>query len=79
MPAKAGIHDFFAAPASSAFMRLTEQSWMPAFAGMTGFFGGHRHIFASLAAQLRAPLIFGYSNERSLEANLPIPSKQILI
>jgi len=43
MPAKAprgasrGIHDFFAAPGSSAFVTLTEKSWMPAVAGMTGF------------------------------------------
>ena len=27
---------------------------MPAFAGMTGFFGGNSHIFASLASLLRA-------------------------
>ncbi len=35
MPAKAGIHDFFGAPGSSAFVTLTEKSWIPAFAGMT--------------------------------------------
>jgi hypothetical protein len=37
MPAQAGIHDFFAAPGSSAFVTLTKKSWMPAFAGMTGW------------------------------------------
>ncbi len=36
MPAQAGIHDFFAAAGSNAFVTLTEKSWMPAFAGMTG-------------------------------------------
>jgi len=36
MPAQAGIHDFVAAPGSSAFVTPTEKSWMPAFAGMTG-------------------------------------------
>jgi hypothetical protein len=36
MPAKAGIHDFLAAPRTSAFLSLTVKSWMPAFAGMTG-------------------------------------------
>jgi len=36
MPAKAGIHDFLASPGSSVFVLLTEKSWMPAFAGMTG-------------------------------------------
>ena len=35
MPAKAGFHDFLAAPGPSAFVTLTEKSWMPAFAGMT--------------------------------------------
>jgi hypothetical protein len=38
MPAQAGIHDFVAARESSAFVTLTEKSWMPAFAGMTRFF-----------------------------------------
>ncbi len=32
---------------------------MPAFAGMTRFFGGSRHTFASLDAQLRAPSYSG--------------------
>jgi hypothetical protein len=45
MPAKAGIHDFLEAPGSSAFVTLTEKSWMPAFAGMTRFFGDRRHTF----------------------------------
>jgi hypothetical protein len=46
MPAKAGIHDFFAAPGSSAFVTLTEKSWMPACAGMTGEgAGGGRNPF----------------------------------
>jgi hypothetical protein len=39
---------------------------MPAKAGMTRFFGGHRHTFAPLAAQLRAPFIFGFSIARSI-------------
>jgi hypothetical protein len=37
---------------------------MPAFAGMTRFFGGHRPTFAALAAQLGASLIFGFSSGR---------------
>jgi hypothetical protein len=52
MPAKAGIHDFLAAPGSSAFMTLTEKSWMPqgahrgALTGMTGEgAGGGRNPF----------------------------------
>jgi hypothetical protein len=45
MPAQAGIHDFLGAPGSSAFGTLTKKSWMPAFAGMTRFFGGHRLTF----------------------------------
>jgi hypothetical protein len=36
MPAKAGIHDFLAAPGSIAVVTLIKKSWMPAFAGMTG-------------------------------------------
>ncbi len=46
MPAKAGIRDFLAAPGPSAFVTLTEKSWMPAFAGMTGGgAGGDRNPF----------------------------------
>jgi hypothetical protein len=35
MPAKAGIHDCFAALGSSEFVTMAKKSWMPAFAGMT--------------------------------------------
>ncbi len=49
MPAKAGIHDLLAAPKLRAFVTLTEKSWMPAFAGMTGErAGGGRNPFLRL-------------------------------
>jgi hypothetical protein len=57
MPAKAGIHDFFVSVTKALDPGAAKKSWMPACAGMTGFFCGHRHIFAYLAYQRRAPLI----------------------
>jgi hypothetical protein len=36
MPAKAGIPHFATGGGSRTFVSLTEKSWMPAFAGMTG-------------------------------------------
>jgi hypothetical protein len=55
MPAKAGIHHFSFSVTKVLHPSAAKKSWMPAYAGMTGFFGGHRHISASLAAQLHAP------------------------
>jgi hypothetical protein len=68
MPAKAprgaprGIHDFSVSVTKALDSGTATKSWMPACAGMTRCFGVHRHIFASLAAQLRAPLIFRVLN-----------------
>jgi len=61
MPAKAprcapcGIHDFSVSVIKALDPGAARKSWIPAFAGMTGFFGGNSHIFASLASLLRAP------------------------
>jgi hypothetical protein len=66
MPAKAGIHDFSVSVTKALVPGAARKSWMPAFAGMTRFFGGHRHTFAPLAAQLRAPFIFGFSIARGI-------------
>jgi hypothetical protein len=60
MPAKAGIHDFSVSVTKALDPGAARKSWMPAYAGMTCFFGGQRHIFACLAAQRRAPSFSGY-------------------
>ena len=60
MPVKAprcapcGIHDFSVSVIKALDPGAARKSWMPAFAGMTGIFGGNSHIFASLASLLRA-------------------------
>ena len=59
MPAQAGIHDF-----SSAICRWIVKSWIPAFAGMTGF-GGSK------------PMTIGISPFHSLNA-LCLKSRQQL-
>jgi len=81
MPAQAGIHDFSFSvliarpaelnPSGEQVGRrfkpaLQKKSWMPACAGMTCVFGGHRPKFAFCAVQLRAPLMFGFSSGQSI-------------
>jgi hypothetical protein len=61
MPAKAprcapcGIHDFSVSVIKALDPGAARKSWMPAFAGMTGFFGCHSDEFASWSSQIRDP------------------------
>jgi hypothetical protein len=43
MPAQAGIHDLSVGVTKALDPGAAKKSWMPAFAGMTGFFHGNGH------------------------------------
>jgi hypothetical protein len=53
--ARRRTHDFSVSVKNALDPGASKKSWMPAFAGMTGFFGCHSDEFASWSSQIRDP------------------------